>query len=212
MSEIANLSKLFTFGPSDIYEVEGVVQYGHISLLIARLLDKARARRDELLSMEEAAKRRGQYWPRPPDSELDRITEGLDLLAENTDGHIAVQTALGLKLRGRRLPGDGSQHEWPRYDPAVSALRQAVSDVKRDTQIIARWRSAHVGEDHAQTKIANAWAATATAYDKIIFPHIEKVTSPPRYPRTDLPHFELRPSWQWVPRTTSPTLIKLPLP
>jgi hypothetical protein len=206
VSEITNFAKLFTFGPSDIYEVEGTVQYGHISLLIDRLVRKARARRDELLSIEEAAKRRGEHWSRDPGSllwELDRITESLDYLTENTDGRVAVETALALKLRGKPLPGGGSQDEWPRYDPAVSALRQAVSDVARDTQIIADWRSAHLGKEHAQTKIANAWAAAATVYDKIIFPHIETVTSPPRYPRIDLPHFELRPSWQWVPRTTS---------
>jgi hypothetical protein len=128
----------------------------------------------------------------------------LDLLAENTDGRVAVQTALALKLGDRKLPRPALEHEWALHDPAVSALRQAISDVRRDTQIIADWRSTHLGKEHAQTKIANAWVATAAAYNKIIFPAIERVTVPPRYARIDLPHFELRPSWQWVPRTTPP--------
>ena len=209
MTVFPNLS--LAFSPFDIYEAEGMVLYGHISGLIDGLLEKAQARRDELLTMEEAAKRRGEGWPRGPDSELDRISEGLDFLAENTDARIAVQTALALKLRGRRLPGDGSQQEWALHDPAVSALRQAVRDVARDTQIIASWRSAHLGKEHAQTKIANAWAATAAAYDKVVFPEIPRVTSPPRYARVDLLDFELRPSWRWVPRT-APAWIKKHLP
>jgi hypothetical protein len=212
MSEMTNFSNLFASGPfarglSDIYEVEGIVVFGQIYMLIDRLIKKARARRDELLSMEEAAKRRGEYWSRDSGTllwELDRITESLDFLTENTEGRTAVQTALALKLQERQLPADGSQNDWPWHDPAVSALRQAVSDVRRDTEIIASWRSWHLGKEHAQTKIARAWAATAAAYDKIIFPAIERVTSPPRYERIDLPHFELPPSWQWVPRTTSP--------
>src|SRR5687768_17038681 len=103
---MTNFSNLFASGPfacglSDIYEVEGIVIFGQICMLIDRLLKKAAGRLVELLSIEKAAKRRGEHWSRDPGTllwELDRITKGIDLLAENSGGRVAVQIALALKL------------------------------------------------------------------------------------------------------------------